>query len=413
RDEWDRLGHVWVWDNEDRFELARILTPFQLWGETYEYVCDVSDFGHLLDGARKIGVDLGANVGNGFAFDLEFSYYRHDEGVAWLPKVVKVQNVWSGNADFKSEDSLAKTFGKRTVVDKVSVKVQQGEIVGLLGPNGAGKTTTLRVLAGLLAPTSGTVTVGGHDALTAPIDVRRQVGFLPEGAPAWEEMTVGEHLSFVGRARGLGTSERARAEQRAIEQTGLSDRVRQPIGTLSRGFRQRVGLAAALLHDPPVLLLDEPTTGLDPHQVADLRALVRQLAATRAVLLSTHVLSEVALVCDRVVIMNRGRLVADDDTASVLARTRGRVLTVGIGPGKVAASGEALATELRAIDGLRQVRPLAPDGAVVRLEVHAETDVRASIFAWAVAAGHVLVELTATGHDLEEVFLELTEASGG
>ncbi|MCA8915231.1 MAG: hypothetical protein KDB90_07455 [Planctomycetes bacterium] len=115
RDEWDRLGHVWVWDNEDRFELARILTPFQLWGETYEYVCDVSDFGHLLDGARKIGVDLGANVGNGFAFDLEFSYYRHDEGVAWLPKVVKVQNVWSGNADFKSEDSLAKTFGKRTV----------------------------------------------------------------------------------------------------------------------------------------------------------------------------------------------------------------------------------------------------------------------------------------------------------
>ncbi len=305
---------------------------------------------------------------------------------------------------------LRRSFGGTEAVAGVSFRVDGG-IVGLLGPNGAGKTTTLRVLVGLLAPTSGTVTVDGIDVLLDPVAVRRRVGFLPEGAPSWNELSVAEHHAFVGRARGMGPAERARAEQRVVEATDLGDRLRQTLGTLSRGYRQRVGLAAALLHDPPLLVLDEPTTGLDPNQVADVRALVRELARTRTVLLSTHILSEVELVCDRVLILHKGRLVADDPTAAVLAATRGQVLLVGVGRGKVVARDEDLAAELRAVPGVREVRPAAPLADASRFEVHADGDVREAVFRWAVAAGHVLVELTPAGRNLEDVFRRLTEVA--
>lgn len=302
-------------------------------------------------------------------------------------------------------------YGPIEALAGVSLSVEAGQIVGLLGPNGAGKTTLMKILTGLLAPTRGSARINGHDVLTEPLLARRQLGWLPEGAPLYEEMSVRSFLRFVARARGLRTAETALALDRVAEATGLTPRLRQRIGTLSRGFRQRVGLAQALLHAPPILILDEPTTGLDPNQVIEIRELVRSVGQTRTVLLSTHVLSEVQAVCDRVLILHQGRIVADDATERITDAARGSVCTLGLGPGKVHAPRERIVAQLDEIGGVSAVRPLAELDGVHRFEIHADRDVRAELFRWAVARGHVLVELTPAKQTLEEVFRRLTEAA--
>ena len=303
---------------------------------------------------------------------------------------------------------LRRDYGAIEALKGVSFSVHAGEIVGLLGPNGAGKSTTMKVLTGWLAPTAGTAQMAGHDALTDPIGVRRSVGYLPENAPAYEEMRVRDWLSFAGDVRGLGVAELARAIERVTEDCGLQGRLDQRIGTLSRGFRQRVGLGQALLHEPPILILDEPTTGLDPNQVVEMRALIRRVGATRTVMLSTHILPEVVATCDRVLILHEGRLVADDGVAALSESAAGQVISVSIGAGKVVADAAQLEAELLALEGIDGVYLATPVDAAHRFLVHARADGRETVYRWAVDRGHVLLELSTERRSLEEVFRSLT-----
>ena len=219
---------------------------------------------------------------------------------------------------------LVKTYGSKRAVDGVSFSVRKGEILGFLGPNGAGKSTTMKMITGFVRPDSGTALIEGVDVLKDPVSVKRKLGYLPENAPAYPEMTVQEFLGFIAEVRGFRTrSARDNQVERAIGLTHLSTVRRQTIETLSKGYKQRVGFAQALLHDPPVLILDEPTDGLDPNQKNEVRTLIKNMAVEKAVILSTHILEEVEAICTRVIIISRGKLVADESPAQLLARQPG------------------------------------------------------------------------------------------
>jgi ABC-2 type transport system ATP-binding protein len=219
---------------------------------------------------------------------------------------------------------LVKTFGAKRAVDGVSFRVRRGDILGFLGPNGAGKSTTMKIITGFLRPDSGTATVEGIDVAADPVAVKRRLGYLPENAPAYPEMTVEEFLGFIAEIRGFRPGAIGRAQvKRAIDLTNLESVRRQTLETLSKGFKQRVGFAQALLHDPPGLVLDEPTDGLDPNQKNEVRSLIRSMAVEKAVILSTHILEEVEAVCNRVIIISRGRIVVDETPAALQARRPG------------------------------------------------------------------------------------------
>jgi len=219
---------------------------------------------------------------------------------------------------------LVKTYGTKRAVNGVSFTVRRGEILGFLGPNGAGKSTTMKMITGFLRPDAGTATVGGIDVTVDPVGVKRQLGYLPESAPAYPEMSVGEFLAFIAEVRGFrAAAARAAQVDRAIALTNLGSVRSQTIETLSKGFKQRVGFAQALLHDPPGLVLDEPTDGLDPNQKNEVRSLIRGMAAQKAVILSTHILEEVDALCTRVIIISQGKIVADETPAALRARTPG------------------------------------------------------------------------------------------
>jgi ABC-2 type transport system ATP-binding protein len=217
-------------------------------------------------------------------------------------------------------EGLIKRFGAFTAVDNVSFSVARGEVLGFLGPNGAGKSTTMRMLAGFVTPTAGTARICGHDVQTDSVAARRTLGFLPEGAPTYPEMTVEAFLGFVAAIRGYGGREAQRRVARAVELTTLQGVRLQPVETLSKGFKRRVGLAQALLHDPPVLVLDEPTDGLDPNQKHEVRALIQQMAPEKAIVISTHILEEVEAICTRAIIIARGQVLADATPAELVAR---------------------------------------------------------------------------------------------
>ncbi|HZL58960.1 MAG TPA: ABC transporter ATP-binding protein [Stellaceae bacterium] len=217
---------------------------------------------------------------------------------------------------------LSRRFGPILAVDQVSFTVQRGEVLGFLGPNGAGKSTTMKMITGFLAPSSGTAIVGGADIIADPVAAKRQIGYLPEGAPAYPDMTPLAFLRFIAAIRGFAGDEKKRRIDLAVERTSLAEVLDQPIDTLSKGFKRRVGLAQALLHDPPVLILDEPTDGLDPNQKHEVRALIRDLAPGKAIVISTHLLDEVDAVCTRAVIIAKGRLLADDRPIGLAARSR-------------------------------------------------------------------------------------------
>jgi ABC-2 type transport system ATP-binding protein len=219
---------------------------------------------------------------------------------------------------------LVKVYGSKRAVDGISFRVGRGEILGFLGPNGAGKSTTMKMLTGFLRPDAGTATLDGVDVLDDPVAVKRRLGYLPESAPAYPEMTVEEFLGFIAEVRGFRRAEEKRTRVgRVLALTHLEPVRRQTIETLSKGYKQRVGFAQALLHDPPALVLDEPTDGLDPNQKNEVRALIRSMAATKAVILSTHILEEVEAICTRVIIISRGRIVADETPAQLQARQPG------------------------------------------------------------------------------------------
>lgn len=218
--------------------------------------------------------------------------------------------------------NLTRKFGPFTAVDNVSFQVQRGEVLGFLGPNGAGKSTTMKMVTGFLTPTSGTALVAGHDVTKEPIAVKEKIGYLPEGAPAYPDMTPESFLTFIANVRGLDSKKRRERISELVATVHLEGVMRQPIETLSKGYKRRVGLAAAIMHDPDVLIMDEPTDGLDPNQKHEVRALISAMAPRKAIVLSTHILEEVEAVCTRAVVISRGRLVADGTPAQLMARSR-------------------------------------------------------------------------------------------
>ncbi len=246
---------------------------------------------------------------------------------------------------------LTKRFGAYTAVDRVSFAAERGEVLGFLGPNGAGKSTTMKMLTGFLPPTSGSAVVKGHDVVRDPIAVKRELGYLPEGAPAYPDMTPESFLRFVAQARGIPRGERARRVDEMAGRVHLEGVMSQPIETLSKGYKRRVGLAQALIHDPDVLVLDEPTDGLDPNQKQEVRDLIKSLGREKVIVLSTHILEEVEAVCTRIVLIASGRIIADDTPAGLQARSRmHNAIRV-----RLAGDVGGLAGELRSLPGVRTV----------------------------------------------------------
>ncbi len=300
---------------------------------------------------------------------------------------------------------LTKEYGAFKAVKGVSFSVERGQILGFLGPNGAGKSTVMKILTCYLPATSGRAGVAGFDCELQAREVRKRIGYLPENNPLYLDMRVGEYLDFAAHAKGIAGPSRRAAVARVCEETGLGSVTGRLIGQLSKGFRQRVGLAQALVGDPEVLILDEPTVGLDPRQILEIRNLIRSMAGRRTVVLSTHILPEVSAVCDRVVIINKGLVVEQDSTAN-LGRKLAKSDRVQVG---VAGPGEEARILLGGLPGVQraQVRSESEGVAVLEVESTKGTDLRADIARAVVSKGWGLVELKALGLGLEEVFLQL------
>jgi ABC-2 type transport system ATP-binding protein len=303
---------------------------------------------------------------------------------------------------------ITKEFGRFTAVNGLSFSVAKGEVLGFLGPNGAGKTTTMRILTGFIPATRGTAVVAGHDILSQPLEAKRKIGYLPESPPLYPEMTVFDYLDFVARIKGVARERRKARVDESMERCSLTDVRDKLVGKLSKGYRQRVGLAQALVHEPEVLILDEPTAGLDPKQINETRALIRTLGGDHTVVLSTHILPEVVMTCDRVVILNKGSVVAQGTTQSLIDQFRqAEELQVTVeGP-----EPEVLRT-MRAQDGVLAAEPVRRDGDAVtyRLSVAPGGDVRRELASRIVSAGHGLLGLHQEGMTLEEVYLRVVSS---
>ena len=295
---------------------------------------------------------------------------------------------------------LSKTFGAVEALRGISFRVEAGEIVGFLGPNGAGKTTTMRILAGIFPPSSGEVRIAGRDPACDPLACRRAVGYFPEYAPFYPDLRVAGYLRFVARMKRLPRAERPRAVAQVLGWCGLEGVARRRVGTLSKGYRQRVGLAQALCGNPPILILDEPTIGLDPEQVVEIRDLVRALGGSRTIFFSSHILSEVEALCERVIVVARGRLVGEG-TARELSERVGRRQRVVL---RVDGPAEAVAAALAALPGVERV---AREAAAFVLEAAASADVARAAGEAMAARGWTIRELREEMPDLEQIFLRL------
>ena len=303
-------------------------------------------------------------------------------------------------------EHLTKRYGPVTAVDDISFSVQRGEILGFLGPNGAGKTTTMRVLTGYMPPTDGRAVVAGYDVFEQPIEAKRRTGYLPETPPLYPDMTVRDYLAFVSRIKGVPRGERTGRVNEMMEKTRIADVADRHCGKLSKGYRQRVGLAQALMHNPDVLILDEPTAGLDPKQIIETRQLIKALAGDHTIILSTHILPEVSQTCQRVVIINRGRVVAVDTPDNLTSRLRGSE-TMYL---QVDAAGADVASVLQRVSGVTRVAITDTKQQIVGYEVDSETgrDVRRELAAAIVGRGWGLLEMRPMRLSLEEIFLHVT-----
>ena len=304
-------------------------------------------------------------------------------------------------------EHLRKQFGRTVAVADVSFRAAGGEAIGLLGPNGSGKTTIMRTLAGYFPPTAGRVCVAGIDVAAEPLRARTQVGYLPENAVCYPDMRVGQFLTFCADVRGLrGPSRRTRLAA-AIDGCGLAEVERRLIGELSKGYRQRVGLAQAMIHNPEILILDEPTIGLDPNQVVDIRHLIKMLGREKTVILSTHILSEVQATCNRAVIINRGKIVADSTLADLQRQMAGKqVINLELDAGKNGVDKRLL--QIKGVEEVRETFVESASGHTYRITASAAEDPRSAIFQTAVQAGWVILGLSREIHSLEDVFHKLT-----
>ena len=302
-------------------------------------------------------------------------------------------------------ERLTKRYGPVTAIEDVSFGVEKGRIVGFLGPNGAGKSTTMKILSCFMPASSGVARVGGYDVFTQSLEVRRRIGYLPENAPLYADLPVAAYLDFVAEAKGVGRSARRARVADVMDRCFISDMQNRLVGKLSKGYRQRVGLAQALLGDPDVLILDEPTIGLDPRQIAEIRALIKSLAGQHTVILSTHILPEVSMVCDGVIIINRGRIVAQGTEAELVAQ----VFPTSRVELRVAGAGGDVDGALRAVPGVVAVAPLpGRDGAQGFLvESARDRDVRGELVRLVTGRGWHLQELHQVGMSLEEVFIRV------
>ena len=307
--------------------------------------------------------------------------------------------------------NLVKDYGSIRALAGVSFTVEAGEVVGFLGPNGAGKTTCMKIVTGFIAATSGAVTVDGKDVVEDGVEVRRRIGYLPENAPVYPDMTVREYLAFVAGVRAIPAADVTRRINDVAMRVGVVNVLGQEIGTLSKGYRQRTGLAQAMIHDPEILILDEPTSGLDPNQIVEIRELIKDLGRDRTVILSTHNLPEVTATCNRILLIHRGRLVADGTPASIsAAQGGGNTFLVEIDPRDGA---HPVADVLSRLPGVTSVLPVEKAGAIgepFRIAAIGDTDLRPAIFDLAVRSGWALIEMRRERLDLESIFQRLTQS---
>lgn len=296
---------------------------------------------------------------------------------------------------------LTKRFGHRTAIKDVSFRVEQGEILGFLGPNGSGKTTTMRILTGYMPPNAGGATIAGYDVLSETMQARRHLGYLPEQVPLYPEMRVVDYLDYMARIRRI--PDRRAAVERAMRLVFIEHQAKNRIAKLSKGYRQRVGLAQALLHDPPVLILDEPTVGLDPRQIIEVRELIRELGATRTIILSTHILPEVSELCHRVVILNEGQIVATDTPAALTNQLQGMGRRVYL---HIEHPQPDTLEKIRALEGVLEVHEKQP--ATFEIQCVHDAALRPKLARLVVEEGWGLLEMRPIGMSMEEIFLKLT-----
>ena len=300
---------------------------------------------------------------------------------------------------------LTKRYGRVTAVDDLNFRVERGEILGFLGPNGAGKTTTMRILTGYMPATEGKAVVAGFDVFDQPLEAKRRTGYLPETPPLYPDMTVREYLHFVGKIKGVAPKDRAARVDQVMARTWVADMANRACGKLSKGYRQRVGLAQALIHNPEVLILDEPTAGLDPKQINETRRLIKALAGDHTIILSTHILTEVEQTCQRVVIINKGRVVAEDTPENLTRRLRGSATMFVQVDGDRAAEAQAA---LARVDGVARVTSANDAGTAFEIESESGRDVRRELARAVIGGGWGLLELRPMRLSLEDVFLSLT-----
>jgi ABC-2 type transport system ATP-binding protein len=317
-------------------------------------------------------------------------------------------------------EGLTKRYARNIAVDHISFQIEKGQIVGFLGPNGAGKTTTMRMLTCFMPPTDGTAIVAGFDVQEHPMEVKRRIGYLPETPPVYLDMEVIEYLDFVGRIKGLEKSSLPKRINEVMEKCAITDVRKKEIGKLSKGYRQRVGLAQAIIHNPDVLILDEPTAGLDPHQIIETRDLIKGLAGDHTIILSTHILPEVEHVCERIIIIAKGKLVATDTVANLTSRLRGaETVAVEVAPRSDAARGDAadlqqfaqtVQQKLEQVAGVSRVlhKESKDSRTLFTVESLQGRHIRPELARAVIESGWNLNELHSVGLSLEEIFLELT-----
>src|SRR5580700_6147008 len=310
-----------------------------------------------------------------------------------------------------SVKDLSKKYARNTAVDHISFEVEKGQIVGFLGPNGAGKTTTMRMLTCFLPPTAGTATVAGFDVLEAPMEVKKRIGYLPETPPLYLEMRTAEYLTFVGRIKGLSGPELAKRVDYVLGRCAVADEKDKVLGKLSKGYRQRVGLAQAIIHNPDVLILDEPTAGLDPKQINETRDLIRSLAGDHTIILSTHILPEVEQTCEQVIIIFLGKPAATDSVSNLQNRARGASsVLVEVAPRTGALDQAVVQHRLEQVSGVSRVRfkETREDRSIFELDGDHGRSLRGDIARAVVESGWDLNEMRPTTLSLEEIFLQLT-----